>query len=670
MDTQKSVRYLPGVGEKTEKKLNKLGIYTVQNLLLYMPRRYRDLGEIKTVSNLKIGETALFYLTVLSEPKSSVIKKGLVRTVFEAGDKTGILTVVLFNQAYTVQKLSVKKGIYVYGRMEQRLRHMQLASPEIFFEKPASLMPVYPLTKGLTQAFLQKIIKTAMNGYEVNEPYSFEFLKKYGITGILNAVRSLHLPQNMDTAKKARDRLVFDELIVFNKILELLNQEQTAENQARMKTAGLKDKFLSLLPFPATGAQKKVMREIAADLSGKKFMNRLVQGDVGSGKTVLAFFAIYCAAQNGYQSAMMAPTEILAVQHYEAAKKYFQPEEVVLITGSQTAANRRGSWERIRNGSAKIIIGTHAILYGKTGFQNLGLIITDEQHRFGVRQRAALADGQDIHVLTMSATPIPRSLSLVLYGKTDISIVDELPPGRQPVSTYIIGPRKYGEMIKFIQNEIKSGRQAYIVCALIEEDETGDIKSVIETVEDLKQKLPGCRMALLHGRLPDIEKQKIMSDFSAGLLDIIVSTTVIEVGINVPNSTVMCILNAERFGLAQLHQLRGRVGRGEYKSYCFLVSQNQNAIERLSVLCHTADGFEIAKKDMELRGTGDVFGVRQHGEARFAVANILYDSRMLEYTKNVLNEIKVDPEFSKIYQNICIQAEEKAQNTIIEIALN
>ena len=670
MDVLTSVRYLPGVGEKTEKKLIKLGIYTVRDLLLYLPRRYRELGEVKPVSSLKIGETALFCLTVLTEPKSSTIKRGLMRTTFEAGDETGILTVVVFNQTYTVQKLAAKKEIYIYGRMEQRFRRMQIASPEIFFEKPVPLMPVYPLTKGVTQAFLQKIIRIALHGYEMPEPYTYEFMQYSRIAGIQSAVRSLHLPQSLEAARQARDRLVFDELIVFNKTLELLDQEQTAENLSCMETKKLKESFLSLLPFDATGAQKKVMREIAADLAGKKYMNRLVQGDVGSGKTVLAFFAMYCASLNGYQSALMAPTEILAAQHYETARHFFNPEEIVLVTGSQTAAKRRDSLKKISEGTARIIIGTHAIPCGKIDFQNLGLIITDEQHRFGVRQRAALAGGRDLHMLTMSATPIPRSLSLVLYGKTDLSIVDELPPGRQPVGTYIISPRKYGDMLKFIQTELKNGRQAYIVCAVIEEDEAGEIKSVMETVEEFKQRFPGSRMELLHGKLKDAEKKKIMSDFSAGKLDTIVSTTVIEVGINVPNATVMCVLNAERFGLAQLHQLRGRVGRGEHKSYCFLVSDSRNALERLSVLCHTTDGFEIAKKDMELRGTGDLFGTRQHGEARFAVANILYDAKMLEHTKNVLQYIKDNPEFSNIYQMICIRAEEKAQNTIIEIALN
>lgn len=670
MDAKSIVRALPGVGETIEKRLGKLGVKTVGDLLSYMPKRYRELGPPKKMFDLKLGEPALLRLTVLTEPKTSYIRRAFSRTSFDAGDGTGIASVVLFNQQFTVQKISKGQELLLYGRLEMKFRRIQIASPEIFFDEPGEILPVYPLTRGITQGFLRKVISAALKGTTLPEPYTPAFLQKFDVLPLDEAIRSLHRPKSLQEAERARDRLVFDELLVFNKTLELLEQEARQASAIRLKTQGAAREFLKLIPFALTNAQRKVMDEIARDLAGETYMNRLVQGDVGSGKTVLAFFTMFCARQAGYQSILMAPTEILANQHFASAKQLFGCDTVVLLTGSQKAAQRREAMRQIACGEAKIIIGTHALLFGKTEFQNLGLIITDEQHRFGVKQRATLAGGRDVHMLTMSATPIPRSLALVLYGKTDISVVDELPPGRQPVSTYIIQRPKYEKMLKFIKSELSHGRQGYIVCPLIEEDEMGELKSAQETFVELKAAFPDSELALLHGRLSASEKDETMRAFTCGEVHVIVSTTVIEVGVNVPNATVMCVMNAERFGLAQLHQLRGRVGRGAHQSYCFLVSDFKNAFDRLSFLCKTRDGFAIAKKDMELRGGGDVFGTRQHGEARFAVSNLLFDAKMLSKTKDVLNEIKSDPAFFDIYNSVCIRAQQTAKNTVVEIALN
>ncbi len=670
MDIHSSIRSLPGVGEKTEKNLLKLGISSLCDLLFLMPRRYRDFSEVKPISQIKLCEPALLKLKVLTAPITVPIKKGLTRTSFQAGDEAGILSLVIFNQPYTVQKIIKGEELYAYGKMEMRFSRMQMVSPEIFFERPGAFMPVYPLTRGIRQGFLHRIVKLSLQNCSYPEHYTQKFLKKYQLPEINAALKALHFPKNLDAARAARDRLAFDELIIFCKTLEYLEEETSAPNVDRMNAQGLVDNFCAHLPFNPTRAQRKVMGEIARDLSGKKYMNRMIQGDVGSGKTVLAFFAMYCAAKNGYQSVLMAPTEILAKQHYETATIFFGQKATDLVTGSMPAAVRKNVLKKIKTGETKILIGTHAVIYQKAEYKKLGLIITDEQHRFGVKQRAALSGGQGVHMLTMSATPIPRSLSLVLYGNMDISVVDELPPGRQHVATYIVRENKYEDMLLFINRELSAGRQAYIVCPLIEEDEASDLKSVEEIFRELSSRFKNNASALLHGKLKNDQKEKIMDDFSKGKLKVIVSTTVIEVGINVPNATVMCVLNAERFGLAQLHQLRGRVGRGTHKSYCFLVSDHAGALERLSILKDTYDGFEIAKKDMELRGTGDLFGTRQHGQAQFAVANILFDAKMLSYAKKVLGEMKDDPGFFNIYQWICTSARKKAQNTIIEIAFN
>ncbi|MEG1990937.1 MAG: ATP-dependent DNA helicase RecG, partial [Christensenella sp.] len=572
-------------------------------------------------------------------------------------------------QYYIKNNIVKGKILYVYGKLEQKFGKVKISSPELYFKKPSdAFAPIYPLTAGLTQNMMRKLVKQALHQAEIAELYSDAFLRECKLVGLKEALKQVHYPRDLQSAECARDRIVFDELLVFNRMLDLLGKDKRSKSSIRF-TGSSAEKFEKRLKFTLTNAQKRVMRELLDDFAGKESMNRLVQGDVGSGKTVIAFFAMDCMLEHGYQSMLMAPTEILAQQHYETAKQLFIESEIVCMTGALTAKKKAELRNKIKNGSAKIIIGTHALLYGDIEFNSLGLIITDEQHRFGVKQRAALSgESRDVHTLIMSATPIPRSLSLVLFGHTDISIVDEMPAGRKKIKTYLIPKRKYSDMISFIKNELLMGRQAYIVCPLIEDSEEMDAKSANAMFEELQKCYAEYKTALIHGRLKNKEKQDIMQGFSAGEIKLLVSTTVIEVGINVPNATVMAVVNAERFGLAQLHQLRGRVGRGAEQSYCFLVSDNQNAYERLRVLVASGDGFEIAEKDMQLRGTGDMLGTRQHGMGTLKVANLIADIGLLQKTREVLTELQNRD--GDEYRAITAAAQEALKDKLVEIALN
>ncbi len=672
MELGGNISQLNGVGEKTGKILLKVGVKTVRDLLYYLPRGYKDFSVVKSLREAQEGETALFAVRIFTAPKTRRIRKGLEITSFEVSDETAVVTVDIFNQVYIKTYLRVGERLYLYGKQTRQLKRLHIASPELYFKKPEdSFLPVYPLTAGLTHNMLRKYVKEALLGCAVQELYSDNFLKKFSLMGMGEAMANIHFPQNLDCAMRARERIVLDELLVFCRMIELLNQEKALESRLRVDTSEVeKQRFLQKLPFAPTHAQQRVMNEIADDLKGERYMNRLVQGDVGSGKTAIAFFAIHCMRQAGYQSVMMAPTELLAEQHYRAACELFPEQEVVLVTGSLSAGKRKSAMEKIKTGEAAVVIGTHALIYADAAFARLGLLITDEQHRFGVKQRAALSGAGDVHTLIMSATPIPRSLALVIYGKTDVSIVDELPPGRKPVKTYMIRKHKYQEMICFIRRELENGGQAYIVCPLIEESEAMEVKSARQMFEEITQCYPGITAGLLHGKLKPAQKQEIMHQFSAGEVKILVSTTVIEVGVNVPNATVMVVMGAERFGLAQLHQLRGRVGRGGEQSYCFLVSDHQNAFARLAVMTQTGDGFVIAEKDMEFRGAGDVFGTRQHGEGALQAANLIRDMKQLEKARKILKLLEHTPEFQFEYKGITYAAEEKMRDKMMEIAFN
>lgn len=669
MEQSQSVQSLAGVGEKTAKTLQKVDISTIGDLLYYLPRVYKDFSQCKKLSEVKFGELAFLCAKVFTPPQVKRPRRGLEITSFQVTDATGIATVDVFNQFYIKQHIIQGKTIYIYGKLESKFGKVKISSPELYFKKPEDdFLPLYPLTAGLTQNKVRKYVKEALHLVEIEEPYSDSFLRRHRLLPLKEALKEIHFPSDLEKAEKARTRIVFDELLIFNRMLELLGGERRAENRVRF-FGGSVEAFGERLLFSLTGAQKRVMNELLADFSGEHAMNRLVQGDVGSGKTVIAFFAMNCMREHGYQSMLMAPTEILAQQHYKTAKQLFPAEEIVCVTGALSAKKKAELRTRVEGGEVNVIIGTHALLYADFQFANLGLIITDEQHRFGVKQRAALSgEQQAVHTLIMSATPIPRSLSLVLFGHTDSSVVDELPPGRKEIKTYLIRGQKYADMIGFIKNELNAGRQAYIVCPLIEESEELDAKSAKQMIEELAACYPGFGMALIHGKLKNKEKQEIMEGFAEGEIKILVSTTVIEVGINVPNATVMAVMNAERFGLAQLHQLRGRVGRGAHQSYCFLVSDNENAYERLRVLVTSSDGFEIAEKDMQLRGTGDVLGTRQHGVGALKVANLVGDMELLVKTREILRALKEQGGVE--YEAVTRAAHERLENKLIEIALN
>lgn len=672
MNLKDSVRNISGVGEKTEKALDKVNVSTVRDLLYYLPRTYRDLSKVRKLADISLGEMALFCVQVDTDLHTRRVRRGMEITSFEVSDDSLTVNVDIFNQIHV--KSYIKKGdtVYLYGKLVYNKNKVSIASPEIYFQKPADpFAPIYPLTAGLKQNMLRKMIKYAISNTSMKEIYSVRFRQQFALPDIKSALLGVHFPRDLEQVKQARARVVFDELLIFCRMIELLNEEKLENNQIVLRILEPDiSGFTAKLGFTPTHAQNKVMRDIAADFGKPCYMNRLIQGDVGSGKTVLAFFAMDCLARNGYQSIMMAPTEILAEQHCKTAAALFPEEQIVRVSGAMTAKQRREAKQRIADGSAKIIIGTHALIYGDVEFHNLGLLITDEQHRFGVKQRAAIAGKHDVHSLIMSATPIPRSLALVLYGKTEVSIVDELPPGRKDVKTYMIREPKYRDMIDFIHRELKKGRQAYIVCPLIEESENDDLKSAQEMFAEIGKHYKGIPMALLHGKLKNAQKQEIMKLFAAGETRILVSTTVIEVGINVPNATVMAVQNAERFGLAQLHQLRGRVGRGTEQSYCFLISDNQNAMERLKVMTLTNDGFEIAEKDMQFRGAGDVFGTRQHGQGALVVANLVQDMKQLEKAREVLKRLAQGSEFGAEYENITKAAMELTKQKMMEIALN
>ncbi len=673
MEISSPITLIGGIGEKTAKTLQKIDIATVKDLLYYLPRTYKDLSTIKKINQVKLGEIAFLEVKIFSQPQIKRIRRGLEITSFTVTDATGMANIDIFNQIYIKNNLIVGQTIYLYGKLEYKFGKMVISAPEIYFKKPENpFLPIYPLTAGLNQNMMRKFIKDALYKAELSEYYSGGFLQEFSLPDIKKALNDVHFPADLDTASIARARIVFDELLVFNRMMELLGEEKRQQSAAQLADIPIdRQKFLSKLSFAPTNAQLRVMQEMEMDFAKDMAMNRLVQGDVGSGKTVIAFYAMHCMYEAGFQSVLMAPTEILAQQHYKTAKELFDESNIVCVTGALRAKKRKEINQRIAQGEAKIIVGTHALLYGSVQFSKLGLIVTDEQHRFGVKQRAALSgDKGDIHTLIMSATPIPRSLQLVLFGSTDISVVDELPPGRKLVKTYLIHQNKYQDMIVFIKNELERKQQAYIVCPLIEDSENMEAKSAKQMFDELKQHYKGFRMALIHGKMKNAEKQRIMEEFSAGKIDILVSTTVIEVGINVPNATTIVVINAERFGLAQLHQLRGRVGRGSAQSYCFLVSDNQNAYERLRVLTGTNDGFEIAEQDMQLRGTGDILGTRQHGTSTLKVANLISDIHQLEQTRDVLKLMKKNKQFTQEYRAITRAAREQLKHKLIEIALN
>ena len=632
------VRYLKGVGPKTAERFEKLGILTLSDLLCHYPRRYLDFSKPYSIAEAPSDTECVVKAEVFAKPGGRILPGGRRMERITAGDNVSSLEVTWFNNPYAVQKLELGQEYYFQGIVTGGMLRRQMVNPQVRTDAQVKSSPfeaVYPQTEGLTSSAIAKCVRQLLPHAELlPDPLPSEMLKKYRLLSKADAVRAIHCPASEKEAFAARRRLIYEELLVLQLGIGRMKNHGAASTGAPMQKADASP-FWDALPFSPTGAQRRAVEEILTDMSGETSMNRLLQGDVGSGKTLVAAAAIWACIRAGYQAALLAPTEILASQHAENLNRLLAPfgMRVALLTGGMKAAPRRTTLAAIRDDEADLIVGTHAILSEGVEFARLGLAVVDEQHRFGVRQRGLLAEkAANPHLLVMSATPIPRTLGLLMYGDLDISILDELPPGRKPVKTRCITGKKRADLYGFLDREIDSGRQVYIVCPAIEDAGGSGLNAVKSYYEDIaKAYLPDRRVGLMHGKLKPKEKAEVMDDFKSGRLDALVSTTVIEVGVDVPNATVMVIENAERYGLSALHQLRGRVGRGAAESWCFLVSDNasESVQKRLKFLCSTSDGFAVAQYDLETRGPGDFFGSRQHGLPTLQVADLMNDTRTL-----------------------------------------
>ena len=632
------VRYLKGVGPKTAERFEKLDILTLSDLLCHYPRRYLDFSKPYSIAEAPADTECVVKAEVFAKPGGRILPGGRRMERITAGDDVSSLEITWFNNPYAAQKLELGQEYYFQGIVTGGMLRRQMVNPQVRTDAQVKSSPfeaVYPQTEGLTSSAIAKCVRQLLPHAELlPDPLPPEMLKKYRLLSKADAVRAIHCPATEEEAFAARRRLIYEELLVLQLGIGRMKNHGAASTGAPMKKADASP-FWESLPFSPTGAQRRAVEEILTDMSGETSMNRLLQGDVGSGKTLVATAAIWACIRAGYQAALLAPTEILASQHAENLNRLLSPfgMRVALLTGGMKAAARRTTLAAIRDDEADLIVGTHAILSEGVEFARLGLAVVDEQHRFGVRQRGLLAEkAANPHLLVMSATPIPRTLGLLMYGDLDISILDELPPGRKPVKTRCITGKKRADLYGFLDREIDSGRQVYIVCPAIEDAGGSGLNAVKSYYEDIaKAYLPDRRVGLMHGKLKPKEKAEVMDDFKSGRLDALVSTTVIEVGVDVPNATVMVIENAERYGLSALHQLRGRVGRGAAESWCFLVSDNasESVQKRLKFLCSTSDGFAVAQYDLETRGPGDFFGSRQHGLPTLQIADLMNDTRTL-----------------------------------------
>ena len=632
------VRYLKGVGPKTAERFEKLGILTLSDLLCHYPRRYLDFSKPYSIAEAPADTECVVKAEVFAKPGGRILPGGRRMERITAGDDVSSLEITWFNNPYAAQKLELGQEYYFQGIVTGGMLRRQMVNPQVRTDAQVKSSPfeaVYPQTEGLTSSAIAKCVRQLLPHAELlPDPLPSEMLKKYRLLSKADAVRAIHCPATEEEAFAARRRLIYEELLVLQLGIGRMKNHGAASTGAPMKKADASP-FWESLPFSPTGAQRRAVEEILTDMSGETSMNRLLQGDVGSGKTLVAAAAIWACIRAGYQAALLAPTEILASQHAENLNRLLSPfgMRAALLTGGMKAAARRTTLAAIRDDEADLIVGTHAILSEGVEFARLGLAVVDEQHRFGVRQRGLLAEkAANPHLLVMSATPIPRTLGLLMYGDLDISILDELPPGRKPVKTRCITGKKRADLYGFLDREIDSGRQVYIVCPAIEDAGGSGLNAVKSYYEDIaKAYLPDRRVGLMHGKLKPKEKAEVMDDFKSGRLDALVSTTVIEVGVDVPNATVMVIENAERYGLSALHQLRGRVGRGAAESWCFLVNDNasESVQKRLKFLCSTSDGFAVAQYDLETRGPGDFFGSRQHGLPTLQIADLMNDTRTL-----------------------------------------
>ena len=651
-DLNTDVRYIKGIGEQRAKALGKLGIATLRDLISYFPRAYDDRTQLRRIADLVPGETAGVAAMVASPPTISHIRRGLDLVKLRAVDDTGTLDVTFFNQAWLKNNLHQGETYVFYGRAEGSLFRRQMSNPVVEPEGrreiTGRIVPIYPLTAGVSQLILSRSIRQGLTACAdiLPDVLPDQVRREHQLCRIEYAYENIHFPESAEALDLARRRLAFEELFLFTIGLDRLRQRREVVHVPPCGGVDM-EPFYSALPFTLTDAQRRCVEEALADMRSGTPMNRLVQGDVGSGKTMVAAACVYFCVKNSRQAALMAPTEILAQQHYHGLAPLLENLGIrcALLTGSTSAKTKKSIAAQLESGEIDFAIGTHALITGSVVYQNLGLVVTDEQHRFGVAQRADLAaKGDHPHILVMSATPIPRTLALILYGDLDVSVIDQLPPGRQPVETFAVTSRYHQRVYNFIRKLVGEGRQAYIVCPMVEENEElpDERKAVTEYAKKLQAEVfPDLKVALVHGKMKPKEKDAVMAAFAAHETDILVSTTVIEVGVDVPNAAVMVIENAERFGLSQLHQLRGRVGRGKHQSYCILISDNQNeeTRQRLKVMTKTSDGFKIAEEDLRLRGPGDFFGQRQHGLPGLKVADLGCDTKLLQEAQEAARKL-------------------------------
>lgn len=680
MDLNQNIQYIKGVGPARAQLLNRLGIYTLNDVITYFPRTYEDRGAYKKIAELVNGETATFKGIAVSRVSENRIRKGMTIYKLIVRDESGSIILTWFNQPYIKTSFTVGNEYSFYGKVIGGLGRLEVQSP-IFEEygenkSTGKIIPIYPLTHGITQnvirSIIENVIKLVDNGLEETLPNKIR--EKYNLCEINFATYNIHFPKVLNDFEVARYRIAFEELFMLQMGLLQLKEKANKDYKGiafdkKVNINELTDTF----PYSLTNAQNRVWREIECDMESCNSMNRLVQGDVGSGKTVVAMMAMYKTVTNGYQATMMAPTAILARQHYNNISKALEPFGIrcALFTSELTKKQKEVLIGKLKSNEIDIAIGTHALLEENVEFNNLGLVITDEQHRFGVRQRGILSSkGNKVDTLVMTATPIPRTLAIILYGDLDISIIDELPPGRKKIDTYAVKKDMETRVNGFIKKEIDAGRQAYIICPLVEESETTDLKSVTEQFEYYKEIFNGYNVAILHGKMKNKDKIEIMEKYKNNEINVLISTTVVEVGVDVPNATLMVIENAERFGLAQLHQLRGRVGRGQHKSYCILkYSGNSEVIkERMQIMQKSNDGFVISEKDLELRGPGDFFGTLQHGVPEFKVANLYTDIKIMKKAQEAVKElISEDPNLNNTENSKIKEKIDKLFNKKLEI---
>ncbi|MCD8357268.1 MAG: ATP-dependent DNA helicase RecG [Clostridia bacterium] len=657
MKLEDHVRFVRGIGPKKAELLQKLGITTLEDAVQCYPRGYEDRTRIIPITELTDGEKQCIHAVVGAEPKTAHIRKGMDITHCKVFDESGSLSLRFFNNRYAAAALEVGQEYAFYGKVQAEGRGFVMIAPE--FErigldcKTGRILPVYPLTAGLHQKDLYQVTDAALQAVPKNYP---DFLpqairEQQKLPPLGEALACIHRPQTLEQAQQARHRMVFEELFLLSCGMRFLRSRRAGKSGVRLRDLSL-NAFYRALPFSLTGAQQRAIEACTMDIAAGKPLSRLVQGDVGSGKTMVAAALCYLAAKNGQQAVIMAPTELLAHQHMQTLEPLLHKLEIScgLLVGSLGAKQKREITQKIENGEISVVIGTHAVLSDNVNFHALAIAVVDEQHRFGVNQRASLtAKGENVHLLVMSATPIPRTLALLIYGDLDVSIIDELPPGRQKIKTYAVGEQTRPRIDRFIDSQCAEGGQVYVVCPLVEDSENMDTarNSAESTAERLAKVLPNRTVGLVHGRTKAAEKEQIMSDFADGKIDILVSTTVIEVGVDVPNATLMVVENGDCFGMSQLHQLRGRVGRGKRQSFCVFygADRGEEARERLRTLVHTSDGFAIAQKDLEMRGAGDFFGTRQHGLPPMKMADLAGDTRLLEQAKQAADTLlEADPE--------------------------